>query len=777
MFLLFIIFILVFDKKIEAIAIEKLQSSTAGDLYIEEIDINWLKNFPHATVIVSGLQINDSIYNAPFLKLSRLQLKLNVLSYLKGSAHFSEVVLQDGSLSVYYTKDDRLNTQGIFAPGEGKKTLEVDDIELRNIHFQFVDSFYYKFHAFTFLYFNIEVTEEKIHTKGEVLFDSLVFKPYKGGFFMSKAIDFDVHFLNTGTEIKIEEKSKLEVDDEEFSIAGVIALFHDTPSLFIEITNPETGFETGKSLVNKNIQNTLNKINIDKPVHSVLQLKGTPIRNNPLAVDYFFRLQNAAIEAPPVSLQNCDVAGHYINHLDTTIQNDPANSALYIEKINGNYKKIPLRITGQLTNLTDPFADVTLTTSAPATSFNTILSRNVKFAEGDIEVFVQYKGKLKIAEHEENVSAKVSLKNGSVNTSGKELARNIQAYLLLQENTLLINKFNMYVAGSNVVISGKIPGIISSVLNKQSHLQSEIIIRSDVLYVNKLLDLVSATEKEPTGKQLFKKISLYSEKVLYKKLVADNFSMIIRNASGNLNVDTMKARIGEGTINMSFSGMKNCGWNDCFSFQAQLQNIDVPTLLNGFENFNQDKIAARNIEGTIQADIQFSGEIKNKKMDPFSLQGKGNYALYDGELHNVTLIEQAGKFMLKDKDLTHVHFADIYHKFEIKDGDIHIDEMRLKSDVFTVYIDGIYSWQNNTELTLEVPLKTIFGTDTAFATADTLFTSGDIELSNLSYLSDAINESYDKKGLSIFFTATEEEDKLKVKPLLFPKRKKEQLNN
>ncbi|MBC8045404.1 MAG: hypothetical protein H7Y00_01270, partial [Fimbriimonadaceae bacterium] len=94
-------------------------------------------------------------------------------------------------------------------------------------------------------------------------------------------------------------------------------------------------------------------------------------------------------------------------------------------------------------------------------------------------------------------------------------------------------------------------------------------------------------------------------------------------------------------------------------------------------------------------------------------------------------------------------------------------------DVFTLFIDGIYSWQNNTDLTLEVPLKTIFGNDTTFTATDTMFASGDIALSNLGYLTDAINESYDKKGLSIFFHAEDDGSGLKVKPLLFHKKEKE----
>ena len=62
---------------------------------------------------------------------------------------------------------------------------------------------------------------------------------------------------------------------------------------------------------------------------------------------------------------------------------------------------------------------------------------------------------------------------------------------------------------------------------------------------------------------------------------------------------------------------------------------------------------------------------------------------------------------LKTAILKNVQFAELKDTFDIKNGDIYIHRMPIQSSALTMYIEGIYSFADRTDISIQVPFSTL----------------------------------------------------------------------
>jgi hypothetical protein len=70
-------------------------------------------------------------------------------------------------------------------------------------------------------------------------------------------------------------------------------------------------------------------------------------------------------------------------------------------------------------------------------------------------------------------------------------------------------------------------------------------------------------------------------------------------------------------------------------------------------------------------------------------------------------LQHIQKYVLKNRDLRNVEFAELKDTFDIKNGDIYIHRMPIQSSALTMYIEGVYSFADRTDISIQVPLTTL----------------------------------------------------------------------
>jgi hypothetical protein len=136
---------------------------------------------------------------------------------------------------------------------------------------------------------------------------------------------------------------------------------------------------------------------------------------------------------------------------------------------------------------------------------------------------------------------------------------------------------------------------------------------------------------------------------------------------------------------------------------ANLKNVHFRELFLAFNNFGQKTITADNIHGSVSLDARIKMSV-NDDLD----------VIHDGRLVNVEPLQKMSNFLFKRRDFNDVQFSQIDGHFDVANRDLAFDRMKVESTVLTLYLEGLYSMDNNTDLTIQVPLSNLKRRDKTF---------------------------------------------------------------
>ena len=65
------------------------------------------------------------------------------------------------------------------------------------------------------------------------------------------------------------------------------------------------------------------------------------------------------------------------------------------------------------------------------------------------------------------------------------------------------------------------------------------------------------------------------------------------------------------------------------------------------------------------------------------------------------------KFVFKNRDFDNIQFAELKNKLTIKGTNITIPPMQIQSSVLSLYVEGLFTQDNKTDLSIRVPLSNL----------------------------------------------------------------------
>ncbi len=63
--------------------------------------------------------------------------------------------------------------------------------------------------------------------------------------------------------------------------------------------------------------------------------------------------------------------------------------------------------------------------------------------------------------------------------------------------------------------------------------------------------------------------------------------------------------------------------------------------------------------------------------------------------------------IFKNRNLDDIQFAELKDSFELKGDEIYIHKMEIESSALTAFVEGIYSFGDNTNISIQVPLSNL----------------------------------------------------------------------
>jgi hypothetical protein len=142
--------------------------------------------------------------------------------------------------------------------------------------------------------------------------------------------------------------------------------------------------------------------------------------------------------------------------------------------------------------------------------------------------------------------------------------------------------------------------------------------------------------------------------------------------------------------------------------QIDLQHINVKKLFYGFDNFGQSSLTSKNLSGIMDAKANITANMSTTgKFVPSTMNGKMYFSLKNARLKNFQPFLNIQEIAFKKRSLDDVQFAELKDTFDIQNGDIYIHRMPVQSSAISMYIEGIYSFTDKTNISIQVPLSNL----------------------------------------------------------------------
>ncbi|MEO7524289.1 MAG: AsmA-like C-terminal region-containing protein, partial [Ferruginibacter sp.] len=456
---------------------------------------------------------------------------------------------------------------------------------------------------------------------------------------------------------------------------------------------------------------------------------------------------------------------------------DP-NSKIVINNFSAGWHGLPVHSKNiEILDLSTPTLTCDLQSSFPLTTLNDLVGTNsLQLTSGDALVDMTYKGPIEKNDNTNSfLNGTITFKNGTVlyvprnvemqDVNATMLFKNSDVYIDSFYTTVLNNKFQMKAVAKNLLtLVNTGPNninidwdIYSPSLNLNSFiylLAAKKSIASSAPARNKKIISNVASKIDAILDQGKLNVQLKASRLTYRKFEAQNVLADLTFLTDSYLINNASMNHAGGRMNLKGSLVPELK-NNMVKLDMTINDVDVQKLFTSFENFGQDGITDKNLEGRFTAKARATLILNESgKVNPSSLSSTVDFSLKDGALNNYEPVKEIQRFIFKKRDFDNIRFAELKDRLDIKNGEITINRMEIQSSVLSMFVEGIYSQRGNTDISIQVPLNNLKKRDSAY---------------------NPENMGVDKKaGKSIFMRGRPGEDgSIKFKVDLFNKYKKD----
>lgn len=743
------------------------------------------------------VKLTDTLYNVhhkPFLEAAKIHVALDLKHIFSGNVRIKNLVLEDGGLKLFVQKDGYSN-MSIFKSDKPKKDRKKSDpdamvdklgnIRFMNFSLAYSDSVKRKyfgalFHDATNI---IERTDSSTNASftGAVFFNGLTFNADKGGFLTKQetTLALALGYDEDEKQLKIYPSILESATHNKIGINGVFD-FSDTVKVFhLNFEAKGIAVKDALPLLNQRLQKQIDSIGVQTNVDTEVRVAG--ILGRPglkPQVDVRFETDTFRYALPVGVLRKIKASGTFTNRADTTKLADVFNSRLIAPKITGFFETIPFAFKLVVNNFRNPRAEIDGRVEADSTNMGALLDpARYRFKHGSAKIDFHFSGNLKRFYNAQKdnfdgkVVGKVSLKNIAMDYLPQKVhISQVNGDLTFNEKVMVLPNLRFNDGQNMLYVRGTLLDLVPYLFGSPKPLRANVDINIPEWELNWLETLLAASGTTSTKPKKSLKLSnlldnaidqmeisakLDAKRVKYRHFTGRDVQgkLTISNNAVSIEYFRLKA-FGGGKVKLS-GEMDNSGSGKLphMAMRAKIENADVHSVFYSFDNFGQKALTHENLKGTLNTEINFESNLNNNvKLVPATMRGLLRVDLTNAYIINFEPFMKMKKLIFKRRNFERVRFAPIRNDFKLTGQEIEIAPMEIESNVLTLYIDGIYSFGNKTDINIQIPLSNLKKRDST-------------------YVLDP-NNPEKREGSKIFLRAVDENGEVNIK-LAFRRKKKD----
>ena len=708
-----------------------------GTIHIGDIQYESLKGFPNVTLNLKQVELKDSlwaIHKRTLLKADNIGIRLNLMHLLANEIVLDKIEIDGATFNFFIAKNGYDNTR-IFKSrskeASEKESIDIsfDEIILNQVHFISENVQNNKLFDFDNISLKSKIDYQRKDWQTTLYLEtsakSMAFNTVNGSFIRDKTVKgtFDINYLNEKNSISVETKNLI-IGKDLFDVKGHFSLDKDKSPFEITIKTKILWREASRLLTNK-ISSKLDQFDLKKPINASCKIKGDMSAEGDPEIIVNTIVRNNELHVPDAVISDCSFEASFTNNSKNGMGFNDKNSIIVIQNGSGIYKSIPFKIPrGAIDNFENTIASGSLTSDFDMIHLNEIISKDfMHFSKGHAKVNLDFKANIVNLEFQKpHFTGNVSINNTTVKYGPRNLTfQNTDVQLDFTERALLIKKLQFKDRLNEVFMEGKINNFLNLYYDNPEKMVVNWSIYCPYFDVKQFVGLVAnSSEKEvkkPNKTDNFSNklnsvvdksqvvLNLKSDKMVYGKLLATNAKMTVLLMNNKLIVKKGWVQSAGGII--SFDGQIGPQKKAyLFESKVQVNQVGIERFLSSFDNFGIQSFAPKNIKGKLTASASVKGTmLSGGKLDLNSLVGKSQFDVYKGALIDFQPIRKIGKFVFPFRNTDSIVFSELSADLKLKGDRVHIKDLKVSSNVLNLDVNGIYSFNEGTNLSMIVPLR------------------------------------------------------------------------
>ncbi len=710
---------------------EEANKNLNGELFIEDLSLSLLRDFPNLTLNLSKVRYQGE---APFkgielFNIDELNVELDIMSVLKGetidveeialnSAKIHVKVLQDGTANYLILKEDSTVTEPETEETE-PFSLKLQKFSIEGLILVYDDlesDIYTTINGgdFTLVgdFTNEEVAVKTLSNFKEltVIMDELTY--------LNKVVltaDVDAVYNQESGLITLAENSA-QLNNLFLKFNGWVQDFDDKMAMDLNFQAPNSDFKELLSLVPLVFMQgyedvrVAGKFSLKGNVNGDYFYEGDDLPGFDLAIN----IANGNFKYPDLPSSVTDInmkmsIAHPQGDADKTVINISQSRM----KIAGSPFNASLLLK---TPISDPDIDLKIATNLELKKLTEVVPVEGSSFNGHLWADAHIKGKLSQFENElyDQVVATGWLKANRVSirtTSVKEEVKIDTAYMVISPQQFSLPILKMTLGKSDFTGSGNLTNMLGYALADDT-LRGSFALNSTLINVTELMNMLpeeeegsAAASAENTGApaipaKIDVTIAAAATQVLYDDLDLKNVSgsLIIRNSTAYLQNFVMDYLAGK--VLMAGNYTTSATGKGLFDFDMELKNIDAKQSFAAFNTVQSFAPIANTAEGTFSTKMSFKGALTDAlEPDLTTLNAKGNLYTLGMMLQPEIMTKVAD--ILNDQKYKAIKLADTDLSFEIKDGRVKVAPIKL----FMGDVKAEFSGTHGLDQTMDYLLK------------------------------------------------------------------------
>ncbi len=749
--ILFLLYIIVFiyvsvnKKSIIKEVTEEIGKKINGNVSIGDVELSFFRSFPKAAVLLHKVLVTDTMFakhHHPFFQADEVYAQLSIINLIEKKSAVNGIKIKRASVYLYtdtsgYSNTYLLKPKSNSLPASNKTTPQKNQLKsvvLDDVRITVDDRSKEKLYDGVVNNLKVKLDDEDNETlfsaKMNILVNSLAFNLSNGSFIKGKKFEGEFDFrLDKKLQQLQFDSINIKLDEQPFNITARFDLAKPDPQFSLSIHTRKLFYDFGKTLLTAKIDSAISIVEVDKKLDADATINGPLNGGDPLIMANW-NVTHSNLITPFLNFDDASFIGYYTNEVIAGQPRRDPNSKINISNFSAIWKGLQVSSNNiEILNLYEPLLTCDLVSNFPLTKLNDLIGSNsIQLQSGDGSINITYKGPIEKNNNNTNsfINGVVSFKNGNVLYAPRNVQlKNVNGKLEFKNSDVQIENLQCEVLSNKITMDGEAKNLLTLINTQPNKAVINWNVYAPSLNLASFIYLLKAGTKvshTSSGNNINKisediddvlekgilHVNLKTPRLIYKKFQADNVIADVTLLENRYEINNVSMEHAGGHISFKGSVVTYKDKYHQTKVNALLDNVDVNKIFIAFNNFGQNGIEAKNLEGKLTAEVNAVVALDDEgKTYPNSMDGLVYFSLKNGALIDFEPVKKLQSFIFKKRDFDNIHFAELKDSLEIKNQEIKINRMEIQSNVLSMYVEGIYSMKGNTDMLMQIPLSNL----------------------------------------------------------------------